>query len=61
MTARTSRADLHCHLTASQLSKLGVQRALKFPEWATAMMAWRHRWDKVLRAEGEALRDLVSA
>jgi glycosyltransferase involved in cell wall biosynthesis/predicted metal-dependent phosphoesterase TrpH len=30
-----SRADLHCHSTASQLSKLGVQRALGLPECAT--------------------------
>lgn len=31
----TSRADLHCHSTASVLSKLGVQRALGLPECAT--------------------------
>jgi glycosyltransferase involved in cell wall biosynthesis/predicted metal-dependent phosphoesterase TrpH len=31
----TSRADLHCHSAASQLSKLGVQRALGLPECAT--------------------------
>ena len=31
----TSRADLHCHSTASQESKLGVQRALGLPECAT--------------------------
>ncbi|MDX6687738.1 MAG: hypothetical protein QOF86_3866, partial [Baekduia sp.] len=30
-----SRADLHCHSTASQLSALGVQRALGLPECAT--------------------------
>jgi glycosyltransferase involved in cell wall biosynthesis/predicted metal-dependent phosphoesterase TrpH len=30
-----SRSDLHCHSTASQLSKLGVQRALGLPECAT--------------------------
>jgi glycosyltransferase involved in cell wall biosynthesis/predicted metal-dependent phosphoesterase TrpH len=30
-----SRADLHCHSTASQLSKLGVQRSLGLPECAT--------------------------
>ena len=30
------RADLHCHSTASQLAKLGVQRALALPECATA-------------------------
>lgn len=30
-----SKADLHCHSTASQLSKLGVQRALGLPECAT--------------------------
>src|SRR3954466_1924683 len=32
---KTSRADLHCHSTASQVSKLGVQRALGLPESAT--------------------------
>ncbi|MCW3038787.1 MAG: glycosyltransferase [Solirubrobacterales bacterium] len=32
---RTSRADLHCHSTASVLSKLGVQRSLGLPECAT--------------------------
>src|SRR4051795_3668176 len=31
----TSRADLHCHSTASEESKLGVQRALGLPECAT--------------------------
>src|SRR3954453_17350216 len=31
----TSRVDLHCHSTASQVSKLGVQRALGLPECAT--------------------------
>ncbi len=31
----TSRADLHCHSTASQVSKLGVQRAAGLPECAT--------------------------
>lgn len=36
MAASTlSRADLHCHSTASQLSKLGVQRSLGLPECAT--------------------------
>ena len=30
-----SRADLHCHSTASQVSKLGVQRAAGLPECAT--------------------------
>jgi glycosyltransferase involved in cell wall biosynthesis/predicted metal-dependent phosphoesterase TrpH len=33
--ATTVRADLHCHSTASQLSKLGIQRALGLPECAT--------------------------
>lgn len=32
---QTSRVDLHCHSTASQLSKLGVQRSLGLPECAT--------------------------
>src|ERR1022692_4962651 len=31
-----SRADMHVHSTASQLSKLGVQRSLQLPECATA-------------------------
>ncbi len=31
----TSRADLHCHSTASVLSKLGVQTSLGLPECAT--------------------------
>src|SRR6201995_5179387 len=31
----TSRADLHCHSTASQLSRLGIQRSLGLPECAT--------------------------
>src|ERR1700743_159943 len=34
-TPMTSRADMHCHSTASQLSKLGVQRSLQLPECAT--------------------------
>jgi len=33
--SRTSRVDMHCHSTASVLSKLGVQRALGLPECAT--------------------------
>jgi glycosyltransferase involved in cell wall biosynthesis/predicted metal-dependent phosphoesterase TrpH len=33
--ASTSRVDLHCHSTASAISKLGVQRALGLPECAT--------------------------
>jgi len=31
----TSRVDMHCHSTASEVSKLGVQRALGLPECAT--------------------------
>jgi glycosyltransferase involved in cell wall biosynthesis/predicted metal-dependent phosphoesterase TrpH len=31
----TSRVDLHCHSTASETSKLGVQRSLGLPECAT--------------------------
>ena len=31
-----SRADLHCHSAASEVSKLGVQRELGLPECATA-------------------------
>ena len=33
--AKAARADLHCHSTASQLSKLGVQRSAGLPECAT--------------------------
>jgi glycosyltransferase involved in cell wall biosynthesis/predicted metal-dependent phosphoesterase TrpH len=35
MIPHTARADLHCHSTASETSKLGVQRALGLPECAT--------------------------
>jgi glycosyltransferase involved in cell wall biosynthesis/predicted metal-dependent phosphoesterase TrpH len=31
----SSRADLHCHSSASQISKLGVQRSVGLPECAT--------------------------
>ncbi|MFN8162894.1 MAG: glycosyltransferase [Solirubrobacterales bacterium] len=31
----TSRVDMHCHSTASQLTRLGVQRSLGLPECAT--------------------------
>src|ERR1700759_598560 len=30
-----SRADMHVHSTASELSKLGIQRSLHLPECAT--------------------------
>ncbi|MBV9839562.1 MAG: glycosyltransferase [Solirubrobacterales bacterium] len=33
--SETSRADMHVHSTASQLSRLGVQRSLELPECAT--------------------------
>jgi glycosyltransferase involved in cell wall biosynthesis/predicted metal-dependent phosphoesterase TrpH len=33
--SQTSRADLHCHSTASQESRLGIQTALGLPECAT--------------------------
>ncbi|MEA2196034.1 MAG: hypothetical protein QOJ25_85 [Solirubrobacteraceae bacterium] len=32
----TVKVDLHCHSTASEVAKLGVQRALALPECATA-------------------------
>src|ERR1035438_9426700 len=32
---RTTRVDMHCHSTASQESRLGVQRAVGLPECAT--------------------------
>jgi predicted metal-dependent phosphoesterase TrpH len=31
----TSRVDMHCHSTASEISKLGIQRSLGLPECAT--------------------------
>jgi glycosyltransferase involved in cell wall biosynthesis/predicted metal-dependent phosphoesterase TrpH len=34
-SAPASRSDLHCHSSASELSKLGVQRAVGLPECAT--------------------------
>jgi len=35
METSTTRVDMHCHSTASQESKLGVQRAVGLPECAT--------------------------
>lgn len=35
MCDSTTRVDMHCHSTASEVSKLGVQRALGLPECAT--------------------------
>jgi glycosyltransferase involved in cell wall biosynthesis/predicted metal-dependent phosphoesterase TrpH len=35
MRGSTTRVDMHCHSTASEVSKLGVQRALGLPECAT--------------------------
>src|SRR3954452_20501260 len=35
MTPATTRVDMHCHSTASAVSKLGIQRALGLPECAT--------------------------
>jgi len=32
---RSTRVDMHCHSTASQISRLGVQRAVGLPECAT--------------------------
>jgi glycosyltransferase involved in cell wall biosynthesis/predicted metal-dependent phosphoesterase TrpH len=32
---RTTRVDMHCHSTASEVSRLGVQRAVGLPECAT--------------------------
>src|SRR5919109_2097688 len=32
---KTSRADMHVHSSASEVSKLGVQRSLQLPECAT--------------------------
>ncbi len=34
-TPEKTRVDMHCHSTASEISKLGVQRALGLPECAT--------------------------
>jgi hypothetical protein len=34
-SSASARADMHCHSTASQVSKLGVQRAAGLPECAT--------------------------
>ncbi len=35
MISATSKVDMHCHSTASERSKLGVQRSLGLPECAT--------------------------
>jgi glycosyltransferase involved in cell wall biosynthesis/predicted metal-dependent phosphoesterase TrpH len=36
MDSSTTRVDMHCHSSASEVSRLGVQRALGLPECATA-------------------------
>jgi len=56
-----SRADLHCHSTASQISKLGVQRTAGLPECATPPeevyeLAKRRGMDFVTITEVEATR-----
>ena len=35
MIPRTTTVDMHCHSAASELSKLGIQRALGLPECGT--------------------------
>ncbi len=61
MTPRsTSRVDLHCHSTASAVSRLGVQRALGLPECATPPqevyeLATRRRTDFVTIADHDTL------
>lgn len=36
MSTQATQVDLHCHSTASQTSKLGIQRSLGIPECATS-------------------------
>ena len=49
----TSRVDMHCHSTASQLSRLGVQRSLGLPECATPPRGGL----RAGQAAGDGLRD----
>ena len=52
-TPMTSRVDMHCHSTASQLSRLGVQRSLGLPECATPPRGGL----RAGQAPGDGLRD----
>jgi predicted metal-dependent phosphoesterase TrpH len=61
----TSRADLHVHSTASQISKLGVQRSLQIPECATPPLevyelAKRHGMDFVTITDHDTIDGALS-
>ncbi len=65
MTLQNSRADLHVHSTASQLSKLGVQRSLGLPECATAPeevyeLAKRRGMDHVTITDHDTIAGVLS-
>jgi glycosyltransferase involved in cell wall biosynthesis/predicted metal-dependent phosphoesterase TrpH len=60
-----SRADLHVHSTASQLSKLGIQRSLALPECATEPeevyeLAKRRGMDFVTITDHDTVRGALS-
>src|ERR1700758_3835326 len=60
----TSRADMHCHSTASQLSRLGVQRSLGLPECATPPqevyeLARRRRMDFVTITDHDTITGVL--
>jgi hypothetical protein len=45
---------MHCHSTASHLSRLGVQRSLGLPEWELALAQLRDGYQQVLAASTRA-------
>ena len=63
--SETSRADMHVHSTASQLSKLGIQRSLSLPECATEPgevyeLAKRHGMDFVTITDHDTIAGALS-
>ena len=58
-TGATVRADLHCHSTASEVAKLGVQRALALPECATTPQEVYDLADRQLLALGTESLEVI--
>jgi hypothetical protein len=64
MGSSTTRVDMHCHSTASQISKLGVQRAVGLPECATPpeevyALAKRRRMDFVTITDHDTISGVL--
>src|SRR5215472_11864302 len=63
-TAAAARVDMHCHSSASELSRLGVQRAAGLPECATPpeevyALAKRHGMDYVTITDHDTIAGVL--